>query len=91
MVNNALALDIAPDFTVIDAHNFSNNEDELDNSVRFAKIFSNDIVLLNSESYSLFKIEGLGINYKDTVFEFVSEELSDADDLGIMETIDAIQ
>jgi conjugal transfer ATP-binding protein TraC len=90
MVNNALALDITPGFTVIDAHNFSNNEEELDNSVRFAKVFSSDIVLLNSESYSLFKIEGLDISYKDTVFEFVSEELSDAGNLGIMETIDAI-
>jgi len=66
-IDNELVLKLKPKYVIIDASRFT-DDNKLATTVKFAKVVSDDVVLINSQKISPYFIDSMGINYKDTPF-----------------------
>lgn len=80
-IDNSLVLKLKPKQVIIDVSNF-NDEEKLATTVRFAKVVSDEVVLVNSQGISPYFIDTLGIEYKDTQFgEYAATEEEEKESL----------
>ena len=86
LIDNNLVLDIEPNITVVDTSFFAGNEQQLENTVKFAKVFSKDVALINSESLTHYTLESYDVGLKDSEFSLDSgiegEEIEQIERLG---------
>jgi len=72
LIDNDLVLDIEPKITVVDVSFFAENEQQLKNTIEFAKVFSEDVALINSENLTHFTLEAFNVGLKDSEFSLDS-------------------
>jgi conjugal transfer ATP-binding protein TraC len=87
-VDNILSLSISPKFTVIDASKYDDRQN-LSHNISFARVFSEDVILINSEKISAYFTRQLGINMKD--FEYGKEAIEgDDENIAIVERVENV-
>jgi len=72
LVDNELVLDIEPNITIVDTAFFDGSEQQLENTIGFAKVFSEDVALIDSENLTHFALENYGVGLKDSKFSLDS-------------------
>lgn len=87
-VDNALVLKLQPKQVIVDASKF-NDTDNLITTVKFAKVVSEDVVLVNSQGISPYLIDTMEVTYKDTQFGQYSATEEDEEEL-VVEAVDDI-